>query len=75
MKLNSNLAKYYWIFGLLVVILLIVLGLYILLSNYFDYVPSNFRFVIGFFIIAYGTFRLVNIIVKFKRNDDENIED
>jgi hypothetical protein len=75
MKLKSNPATYYWIFGLLIVILLIILGFYIIFSKYFEYIPSNFRFVMGFFIIAYGAFRLVNIIVKSKKNDDENDED
>jgi hypothetical protein len=74
MKFKSNPATYYQIFGLLVVILLVILGIYVLFSKQFEYIPSNFRFVIGFFIIAYGAFRLVNIIVKSKRNDDENDE-
>lgn len=75
MKLKSSPATYYWIFGLLVVILLIVLGLYILFSKRFEYIPSNFRFIIGFLVIAYGTFRVVNIVVKTKKSDDENDED
>jgi len=73
MGLLSKPATYYWIFGILVVICLLVLGLSILFSSYFQYIPSNFRFMIGFFIIAYGAFRLVNTIIKYKneRNEDD----
>jgi uncharacterized membrane protein HdeD (DUF308 family) len=75
MKFKSSPATYYWIFGILVVICLILLGVFILFSSYFQYIPSNFRFIIGFFIIAYGAFRLVNTFVKYKKDtheDDEN---
>jgi hypothetical protein len=75
MKFKNNIATYYWLFGVLVVILLITLGFVIIFSNYFEYIPSNFRFVIGFLIIAYGAFRLVNIIIKSKREIDEDDED
>jgi uncharacterized membrane protein HdeD (DUF308 family) len=75
MKIHSNPATYYWIFGILVVICLLILGVFILFSSYFQYIPSNFRFMIGFFIIAYGAFRLVNTIIKYKNDTYEDDEE
>jgi uncharacterized membrane protein HdeD (DUF308 family) len=75
MKLQSSPATYYWIFGVLVVICLLILGVMILFSSYFQYIPSNFRFIIGFFIIAYGAFRIVNIVVKSKQKKYEDDEE
>lgn len=75
MKFKSKPAKLYWIFGLIVVILLLILGMIMLFSNLFSYVPLNFRIIIGFFIISYGAFRLVSIYQKTKyQNDEEETE-
>lgn len=74
MKIGKDIAKYYWYFGLLIVILFLIFGVTILMSNYFQYIPTNMRIIIGIFIISYGAFRLVTIMQKFKNKDyeDEN---
>lgn len=63
---KENLAHLMSIFGIMKVILIIVLGTYILISSRFDYLPKYFRPVFAMVIIAYGVFRLVNILFKFK---------
>jgi hypothetical protein len=72
MNLLNNFKFIYWIFGLVVVALIIVLGCYVLFSDYFSYIPWNFRVIFAFLILSIGTFRLVNVIVKYKRNRYED---
>ena len=60
------------LFGLIIVLLILLTGLVLIFSSYFDYVPKNIRIVMGFLIIAYGSFRLVNIIIKLKNQSDED---
>lgn len=72
MNLKGNTVLYYWIFGILIVVLLLVLGGLLLFSQYFSYIPANFRFVVGIFILAYGAFRLVTIYYKLKSRSDED---
>ena len=74
MKIGKTVLKYYLYFGLIVIILLLGLGVILLLSNYFPYIPTNMRNILGIFIISYGAFRLVNIIQKFKNQDYDNDE-
>lgn len=57
-------------FGIIVVILILVLGLTVASSRYFQGIPRNYRFLFSFFIISYAAFRLVNIFNKSR--DDEN---
>lgn len=71
-KKNFNI---YWLFGLIIVVLILLSGILFIFSNYFNYVPLNYRFSLGFFIIAYGAFRLVNIIIKLKNRNDEDETD
>ena len=65
-------TKIYTILSILIVAFLILLGVMLMLSTRFNYIPSNFRIIIGFFIIAYGSFRLVTIYYKSKSKNDEN---
>lgn len=74
-KIQPDFGTIYRIFGLGVVVLLIILGFSLMFSKYFQYIPSNFRFFIGVFVIAYGAFRLVNIIIKFKNKTNEEDEE
>jgi hypothetical protein len=62
-KWNFNVMN---IFGLVMVAFYIAAGLYILLTHTFNYVPSEFRIMLGAFLILYGIFRFVRIFVKLK---------
>jgi hypothetical protein len=55
------------IFGLIMVVFYIAGGLYIILTNTFNYVPSEFRIILGAFLIIYGIFRFVRIFFKLKK--------
>jgi hypothetical protein len=61
----------YRIFGLIVVLLMIVLGLFLLLSDYFNYLPWNTRIAFALFMLSLGAFRIVNMALKYKRQKDE----
>lgn len=71
----SNFSKFYKIFGIVVVILIIVLGGSVLLTKYFETIPLNIRIILALFIISYGAYRLVSIWNKSKKQNDENETD
>jgi ascorbate-specific PTS system EIIC-type component UlaA len=60
------------LFGLIIVVLILLTGIVLLFSSYFEYIPKNIRIVLGFLLISYGSFRLVNIIIKSKKQSDED---
>jgi hypothetical protein len=72
MNFESKTAKYYWYFSVLIVSLIILLGIFLFISDFFKNVPTNIRIVIATFIISYGSFRLVMIFSKLKKRNDEN---
>jgi uncharacterized membrane protein HdeD (DUF308 family) len=72
MKFRENFRFAYWLFGLIVVILMIVLGLFLLFSDYFDYIQWSLRIAFGLFLLSLGAFRIVNILLKLKRQKDED---
>ena len=72
MNFESKTEKYYWYFSMLIVILIMLLGILLFVSDFFKNVPINIRFVIATFIISYGGFRLVMIINKSKKTNNEN---
>lgn len=72
LKFSLDPSKAFFILSIVIVALLIILGLMLMFSERFSYIPSNFRFIIGFFVIAYGSFRLVTIYYKSKSKRDEN---
>lgn len=63
---KENLLQPMFYLGIMKVILIIVLGIYILTSSSFDYLPKYFRPVFALIIIAYGVYRLMSIFFKFK---------
>jgi hypothetical protein len=69
----NNLNKYLKLFSFVVIALFLALGIFLVFSNYFSYMPKNYRIIFAFLIVAYGTFRLVTIIYKPKteREDEE----
>jgi hypothetical protein len=69
----NNLNKYLKLFSFVVIALFFALGVFLVFSNYFSYMPKNYRIIFAFLMIAYGSFRLVAIIYKPKSqvNDEE----
>jgi hypothetical protein len=66
----NNLNKYMRVFSFLVVALFFALGIIIVFSNYFSYLPKNYRIIFAFLIVAYSSFRLVTLIYKTKSEID-----
>ena len=75
MQLDIKTINFYRLFGLVIVILIILIGLFLLFAPYFEYIPFNYRIIFAFLIISYGSFRLVGIILKSKQEKNENEED
>ena len=71
MNFRENFKVAYRIFGLIVVLLMIILGLFLLFSDYFDYLQWNLRIAFALFLIALGTFRIVNMLLKLKRQKEK----
>jgi len=71
MSFRENFAFGYQIFGLIVVLLMIVLGFFLLFSDYFNYLPWNLRISFALLMLSVGTFRIVHIVLKYKRQKDE----
>jgi hypothetical protein len=58
------------IFGIIVVVLFFTLGITMIFSKYFLYIPFNMRVIFAFLIVSYGAFRLA-IIFNKSRDDEE----
>jgi hypothetical protein len=65
----------YKLFGLIIVVFILLMGLFLIFSTYFDYMPKNIRIVLGLFLIVYGVFRFVNIIIGLKKQNNEDTTD
>lgn len=75
MNFGDKFGVAYKIFGLIVVILMIVLGLFLLFSDYFNYLKWNIRIAFALFLISLGAFRVVNILLKSRKQKDKNGDD
>ena len=71
MSFGEKFTSGYRIFGLIVVLLMIALGAYLLFGDYFDYIPWNMRIAFALLLLSVGAFRIVNIVLKYKREKDE----
>jgi len=71
MSFREKFAFGYQIFGLIIVLLMIALGAFLIVGDYFDYVPWNIRMAFALLLLPVGIFRLVNIVLKYKREKDE----
>ncbi len=58
------------IFGLIMVVMYIGLGIYLIVSKSFDYIPTTYKSVFAFFFIIYGVFRFVRIYPNLKNKND-----
>ena len=62
------------IFSLVMVLLYIGIGIYLLVSKTFDYIPMQYRSVFAIFLMLYGIFRFVRIYPKLtnkRRYEDD----
>ena len=65
------------IVGYVISTLFVAFGIYILVSQKMDYVPKEFRTILGAMVITYGCFRSVIVFQKSRQRryadeDDEN---
>jgi hypothetical protein len=72
MRLNNKIINFYKLFGIFIVVLILLMGLFLLFSPYFENISFNYRIIFAFLIISYGSFRLVGIILKSRQEKDEN---
>jgi hypothetical protein len=63
-----NFTRY---FGMAVAALFFVLGIYLLASPNYRYLPKEVRVIFAVFLFLYGAFRIVRYIYK-DREDDED---
>jgi hypothetical protein len=68
------LNKYMSIFSFILIGIFFVLGFLMIFSDYFLYIPVNYRIIFAALIISYGSVRLVATIYKLKRTTDEDDE-
>lgn len=54
------------IFSLFMVLVYLGMGIFIMVTHTFDYVPLNFRLIFGTVMILYGIFRFVRVYYKIK---------
>ena len=59
------------VFGIMIVLLIIAVGVYILLSPSLDNQPKYFRMIFAGVIITYGFYRAVTIFSKFKNKEEK----
>lgn len=68
---KEYLAHLMLVFGIMIVVLIIALGVYILLSPSFDNQPKYLRMIFAGVIMTYGFYRVVTIFYKFKNKEDK----
>jgi cytochrome c biogenesis protein CcdA len=71
MTKKEYLTQIMLIIGIMVVFLIIILGIYILLSPTFDHWPKYVRVAFSIAIIGYGFYRSVNIFHQYKNKEDK----
>ena len=57
------------IFGIIIVLLFVILGLIVIFSEMFEYIPKSYRVIIGIILILYGAYRTSLLINKFKNKE------
>ena len=61
--------------GIMKVLLIIVLGAYIFFSPTATHMPRHFSTIFALVIIAYGIYRAVSIVQKYRNKEDNQTED
>lgn len=63
--------KFNLYFSLLIVLGFYFLATYLLLSPSFSYLSTEIRVIFSVFLYLYGTFRILRVLTKRKRRDNE----
>jgi ABC-type nickel/cobalt efflux system permease component RcnA len=56
-----------------IILMFFVLGVFVLFSPNFNYIPWNFRVIFSIFILLYGIYRLISSFQKFKKDKEEEL--
>jgi len=64
----KNAFKY---FSLAVVAMFFILGVYLLVSPSFNYLPKEVRVIFSVFLFLYGAYRLVRVLTKRKEEEED----
>jgi len=67
----DTLNKYLRIFGFIFVAFFLVLGILLIFTDYFSYIPQNIRIVFAGILILYGAFRLLTLVNKYKQSEGD----
>jgi len=66
------MEKFNLYFTILIVLGFFVLATFLLVSPSFSYLSKEIRVIFSVFLYLYGVFRVVRVITKRKRRDDED---
>ncbi|MBL6950589.1 MAG: hypothetical protein ISR57_08100 [Bacteroidales bacterium] len=66
------MEKFNLYFTILIVLGFFVLATFLLVSPSFSYLSKEIRVIFSVFLYLYGIFRVVRVITKRKRRDDED---
>lgn len=64
-------AKFMLVLGFVMVAIYFALGMVLMFSPIFKYIPQNMRIIFGIFFCAYSLFRLVRTYMKLKEQKHE----
>lgn len=71
-----NFNKIVEYLGLTIALAFIGMGIFVITTKIFDNLPTNYKVVFSSLLIAYGTFRLISILLRIKdRRNYENDEE
>ena len=70
-----NISKILEYFGLAVAGAFVGMGIFVLTTNTFDNLPTNYKLIFASLLIAYGGFRLVSIYIKIRTRKNYEDED
>ena len=73
---QMKIAKILEYFGISIAVAFICMGIYLIATDAFNNLPSNYKMIFSSLLIAYGGFRLVSILLNIKHkksyeNDEE----
>ena len=72
---KDYLARGKFALGIMKVLLIIILGVYILFSPTATHMPRHFSTIFALVILAYGIYRTVSIIQKYRNKEQNQKED
>lgn len=58
-------------FGTAIALSFVLLGVYVLITDQFEYIPWNYRLIFGILMLSYGVFRMVNNYFKTRSESSE----